>query len=87
MVLGLVMGTVGGYLLNSNKGRKMTEQVKNKIADELSRLRDISKEKYRELVDKTIETYERSKEISKEEAAELREELEEKYDKIKSALK
>ena len=87
LIVGTILGTIAGVLLNSNKGRKMREQVKNKIADELSHFRDISKEKYRDLVEKTVQAYSRTEKMSKEEADELKSELEEKFDRIKDVLK
>jgi len=93
MVIGAVIGATAGLLFAPKRGEetrkalmKNLEKIKDEIADKLSHVGKMTKEKYDEIVDKTINSYCEAKELTDEEAENMKNKLHDNYEKIKKAL-
>lgn len=79
---GIVSAIAGGIFLYGPQGKKNRKQIvtwavkaKADILDEISKMKEVSEEKYHQVVDKTIAKYGRLKNVSQSEALQLGREL------------
>ena len=94
VLAGAIAGAVAGILLAPKSGKETRKdianylsEIKDKIAVELEKAGDFTKEKYNQVVSKTIATYETAKKLTSEQAEEIKKDLEENYEKVKKASK
>lgn len=92
--VGALAGAVAGILFAPKSGKetradiaKYLEEMKDEVADKLSKAGDFTKEKYNSVVDSVVSNYKKAKKITEDEAKEISEKLEEGYDKVKKASK
>lgn len=89
-----VAATIATLLLAPKSGKETREDIKSyihemkdKIADELTKMGDIPKDAYNELVEKIVKVYELEKKITAEEAEDIRQKLDQNYEEIKKIIK
>jgi len=94
VALGAIAGAIAGILLAPKSGKQTREdiakyihEIKDKIVKQLEKAGDFTKEKYDEIVAKTVDTYKAGKKISTKEAAEIKQNLEKGFDKVKKSAK
>ena len=87
--VGVLAGAIAGILFAPQSGKETREDIKKylhemkeKIAEELSKVGEITKEKYDEVVGKTVKIYETEKKISSEDAADIENRLKNNYDEV-----
>ncbi|MEW6353881.1 MAG: YtxH domain-containing protein [Pseudomonadota bacterium] len=90
--LGALTGALAGILLAPKAGRETREDIKetlvtlkDDIAERLSELKEVTQEKYRDVVDSVIEAYKSTKELTEQQAQEARSNLEKGYEEVKEA--
>ena len=90
LAIGALAGAIAGVLLAPKSGKetradiaKHLKEMKDRIAEELVRAGDFTKEKYQEIVAKIVDIYETSKKISKEDAKEIKDMLDDNYEEVK----
>lgn len=88
---GVALATIaGGYFLfgskNAKRNREKVEawtlQAKSEVLDSLRKMKDISKDKYYEVVDMVSEKYANLKEVGKEKAEKFKNELRDHWQNI-----
>lgn len=88
---GVALATIaGGYFLfgskNSKRNRERVEawtlQAKSEVLDSLRKMKDISKDKYEQIVDTVSEKYSEMKEVGKEKAEKFKKELRDHWKNI-----
>jgi len=91
---GLLAGAIAGILLAPKSGKetradiaKYLGEMKDKIANELSKVKKLTKEAYNEVVEKVVKVYELEKKISAEDAKDIKKKLDSNYDQVKKAIK
>ena len=94
MLCGTLAGAIGGVLLAPKSGKetrqdiaRYTSEMKDKIAAELSKMGEFSRESYNSVVDRVVETYERAKRIGRSDAAEIRAIMDDNFEKIEDVVK
>lgn len=94
LAVGAIAGAVAGILFAPKSGKETREDIKkylgemkDKIADEIEKAGDFTKDTYNAAVEKVVSTYEKGKKISAKQAKEIKAELDENYDKVKRAAK
>jgi hypothetical protein len=87
---GAVAALATGYFLYGPKGKEHRKQVrawtvkaKGEVLQELERMKNVSKESYDQVIDKTTKRYEKVKDISQDEADKLNKELKRYWSDIK----
>ena len=87
--VGVIAGAIAGVLFAPQSGKETREdikkylhEIKEKIAEELVKVGEVTKEKYDEIVGKTVKIYETEKKISSEDAADIKDKLEKNYDEV-----
>ena len=87
--VGVLAGAIAGILFAPQSGKETREDIKQylhemkeKIAEELAQLGELTKDKYDEVVGKVVKMYETEKKISTEDAADIKEKLENNYEEI-----
>jgi len=87
---GFVAGAVTALLLTTKTGeelrgdiRKIAKEVVDKVEDNASRIRNITKNKYNEIVNNVISTYEKLKDLSAKEIEFIKQVIEEQKDVAK----
>jgi gas vesicle protein len=87
--VGVLAGAIAGILFAPQSGKETREdiakylnEIKEKIADELSKVGKITKEKYDEVVAKVVKIYEMEKKISSEDSADIKGRLEKNYNEV-----
>lgn len=90
LAVGALAGAIAGVLLAPQSGKQTREDIakymkemKEKIAKELVKAGNFTKEKYHEIAGKVVDLYETSKKISKEDAKEIKGMLEDNYEDVK----
>jgi len=94
VAVGAVAGAIAGILLAPKSGKetrrdiaKYLHEMKNEIAERVSKLSDMSREKYQEVVESVVGAYEEAKKISASEAKEIKGKLTSGYERVKKAAK
>lgn len=94
VAIGAVAGAVAGILFAPKSGKETREDIKkymhemkDKIADELSKAGDFTKETYNLVVKKVVGGYESAKKITSDEAVDMIDGLEKGFDKVKAKIK
>lgn len=87
--VGVLAGAIAGVLFAPQSGKKTRKDIakylhemKEKIAEELSKAAEITKDKYNEIVGKVVKIYETEKKISKKDAADIKDKLGKNYQEI-----
>ena len=87
--VGVLAGAIAGVLFAPQSGKETREdiakylhEIKEKIADELSKIGKITKEKYDEVVGKVVKIYETEKKISSKDSADIKDRLVKNYDEV-----
>jgi len=94
LAAGAIAGAVAGILLAPKSGKetradiaKYLGEMKDKIADEIERAGEFTKDTYQAAVDKVVGTYEKGKKITAKQAKEIKEELDKNFEKVEKAAK
>ncbi len=89
-LLGLITGAMAGVLFSPKSGKDTREdmrwyyfEMKDRIFENLSQIKNITKDTYDNVVKSVVSGYEDTKKITEKEAAEIKKELMEGYDRIK----
>lgn len=87
--VGVLAGAIAGVLFAPKSGKetrkdiaKYLHEMKEKIAEELAKVGDITKEKYNAVVSKVVKIYETEKRISTKDAADIKKKLENNYQQV-----
>jgi len=91
--LGAMAGFVVGLLFAPQSGKKTREEtrtyyfeMKDKILENLSEIKDVTRETYENVVNTVVRGYEDAKLITSAEASQIREELKQGYNRIKDLI-
>lgn len=94
IVAGAALGVATAFYLNSPKGRKMLQkaekkamELQKKLMKELSKTKNLTKEKYADIVDKLVTYYTKTKDISSSEIPEIKAYLLDKWKTIEKEYK
>jgi gas vesicle protein len=89
---GAVLGLIAGLLVAPRSGKETRENIKkhykeisDRISEELSRLKDITKETYTQVVGTVVHGFVEAKKITSDEAAELKSELKKGFEDIRKS--
>ena len=92
--IGVLAGAIAGVLFAPKSGKetraeigKYLHEMKDKIADELTKTGEVTKEKYSEIVGRIVSGYETSKKITAEDSKDIKKRLEENYEEVSKAVK
>jgi len=92
--VGVVAGALAGILFAPQSGKetrkdivKYLHEMKDKIAKELSKAGNVTKEKYNQIVKKVVAVYEKEKKITTKEAEEIKEKLAKNFHKVEKVAK
>jgi gas vesicle protein len=92
-LLGALAGVITGILIAPKAGRATRESIssyyfemKDRILENLSQIKDITKETYDNVVNTVVKGYEEAKVITSEEGDQIRQELKSGYNRIKAVL-
>jgi len=92
--VGAIAGAIAGILLAPKSGKetradiaKYLHEMKDKIAAQLAKMKEISQDKYDEVVEDVVGTYEKGKKISAAESKVIKKQLKEGYKEVKKAAK
>lgn len=92
--VGALAGVIAGVLFAPKSGKETradivsyVQEMKDKIADELTKAGDVTKDAYNKIVDKVVMVYELEKKITAEDAKDIKEKLDSNYDQVKKAIK
>jgi len=91
---GALTGFIAGLLLAPKSGRSLRQdmrtyyfEMKDQILENLSQIKDITKETYENVVNSVVKGYEEAKLVTSGEAAQIRAELKSGYSRIKTILR
>jgi len=91
--LGALAGFAAGVLFAPKSGRVTREamrtyyfEMKDQVLENMSQIKDITKETYENVVNTVVKGYEEAKLVTSGEAAQIRKELKSGYDRIKTVL-
>lgn len=91
---GVLAGAIAGILLAPKSGKETRadianhiHEIKDKIAIELDKAGEVTKETYNGIVDKIVKVYELEKKLSKDDAKDIKKKLDNNYDKVMETLK
>lgn len=92
--VGILAGVIAGVLFAPKSGKETRADIKDyivemkdKIAEELNKAGDVTKETYNEIVDKIVKVYELEKKITAEDVADIKEKLDANFDEVKKVIK
>lgn len=92
-LFGALTGVIVGILFAPKAGTSTREtirrsyfEMKDKILENLSQIKDITKETYDNVVNSVVKGYEDAKVLTSDEAAEIKQELKSGYSRIKKVL-
>ncbi len=92
--VGVLAGAIAGVLFAPQSGKETRanianyiHEMKDKIAEELMNVEEVTKEKYNEIVEKIVKVYELEKKITVEEAQDIKEKLDANYDEVVKVIK
>lgn len=93
VVAGLVAGVAAGLFLRSEKGQGMTEELKKKtkrfqreLRTKLREVKELSKEKYEEIIDDLVDQYAQTKVFAKNELKKLKEYLMDQWEDVREQM-
>lgn len=94
LLAGALVGMAAGLFVQSKKGKQLRKdlqkkglQFQNKLMNELKNAKDLSKDKYEEIMDKMLAYYEQTKEIAKSEVPEVRKFLMKNWEQVNKQIK
>lgn len=94
LIAGLVAGVAAGLFLRSEKGQGMTEEAKRRakrlqreLWRKLREVKELSKEKYEEIVNDLVIQYTQTKALAENELKRLKEYLMDQWDDVREQLK
>lgn len=94
LIVGLVAGVAAGLFLRSEKGQGMTEEAKRRakrlqreLWRKLREVKELSKEKYEEIVNDLVIQYTQTKALAENELKRLKEYLMDQWDDVREQLK
>lgn len=89
---GLVFGFVAGIMLSPRSGRETRaeissayQEIRDRLAEEMSRLKEITRETYEQVVDSLTSAYVETSKITSREAAAIGKELKSGFERMKQA--
>lgn len=92
--IGVLAGAIAGVLLAPKSGKETRDEItkyihemKDKIAEELTKAEKITKDSYNDIVAKIVKVYELEKKISVEDAKDIKDKLDSNYEEVKKAIK
>ena len=92
--VGVLAGAIAGILLAPKSGKETRagitnyiHEMKDMIADELTKAGDVTKDAYNGIVDKVVKVYELGKKITTEDADDIRKKLDDNYDKVVKTIR
>jgi len=92
--VGVLAGVIAGVLFAPKSGKqtradiaKYVVEMKDKIADELTKAGAVTKEGYNAIVEKIVKVYEVGKKITADDAKEIKSKLDSNYEEVKKAIK
>jgi len=94
LAVGAIAGAIAGVLLAPKSGKetradiaKYAHEMKDKIAAEIEKAGDFTKQTYDAAVEKVVSTYEKGKKITAKQAKEIKGDLDKNFDKVKKVAK
>ena len=91
---GVLAGAIAGILFAPQSGEKTRADIanyvgemKDKIADELVKAGELTRDVYNDTVEKIVKVYELEKKISSEDAKDIKEKLINNYEEVEKAVK
>ncbi len=94
LVAGAALGVATAYYLNSPKGKKMLHdaekkavEMQKKLMKEIDKTKNLTKERYEEIVEKILAYYAKTKDINAKEMPEIKEYLMDKWKAIQKEYK
>lgn len=91
---GILAGAIAGILLAPKSGKETRadianylHEMKDKIADELSKAGKVTRETYNGIVSKIVSVYETEKKITSADAKDIKKKLDNNFDQVKKAIK
>lgn len=92
--VGVLAGAIAGVLFAPKSGKETradianyVHEMKDKIAEELAKAGDVTKEAYNEIVEKIVKVYELEKKITAEDAKDIKEKLDANYEQVVKAIR
>ena len=92
--VGVLAGAIAGILLAPKSGKetraditKYIHEMKDKIAEELTKAGTVTKETYNGIVEKVVKVYQLEKKITAKDAKDIKEKLDSNYEQVKKAIK
>jgi len=89
LLVGLALGSLAGVLLAPKSGKDTRNDIKKaykktsqEIANKISDLKELSQEKYAEIVDKVVSEYEKVEKLTKEQSKSLGQLLRDKWNEV-----
>ena len=93
LVVGAIGGAIAGVLLAPKSGKEtredlkhVAEKMKHDISENLHQIGEVTKDRYRDVVDTVVNKYQQTKEITHDEAVDLKNKLDKNYDSVKDAM-
>lgn len=90
---GVLTGLAVGLLIAPKSGRKTREEmrktyfdIKDRVMEDLKKIKNISKETYESVINSAVNGYEEARVITSREAAQIRDELRSGYNRIKGVF-
>lgn len=94
LVAGAALGVATAYYLNTPKGKKMLHdaekkalEMQKKLMKELDKTKNLTKERYEEIVEKLLAYYAKTKDLNAKEAPEIKAYLMDKWKTIQKEYK
>jgi gas vesicle protein len=92
-VFGVILGTIGGYLFNSQTGKQNREKVKvvaervmGRLLDEIKNMESVTKRDYSAIIKRVIAEFKEDKTLSKEAWDEVAKELKGRWKNLSSEI-
>lgn len=90
---GALTGFIAGIILAPKSGRRTREamrsyyfEMKDQVLENLSQIKDITKETYDNVVNSVVKGYEEARLVTSGEAAQIKHELKSGYERVKTVL-
>ncbi len=92
--IGVLAGAIAGILFAPKSGKETradianyAHEMKDKIAEQIAKAGNLTKEAYNNIVEKVVKVYEVEKKITAEDAKDIKEKFENNFDEIKKVIK